>query len=189
MGTNMGALTFPRAVATTSRGEVWVSEFGPMERIQKFTRCGSNVVMCVGRAGAGPGEFNRAEGVAVDREDRLYVADSCNHRVQVFSADGTFLRAYGGPGSGPGQMSYPYDVRVDAAGYQFVCEFGNSRVQVFDGDGKLVEVLGRAGRRPGQFANPWSVALDSKGNLYVADSQNHRVQRFVRRAAAVPSGS
>jgi hypothetical protein len=68
----------------------------------------------------------------VDGQGRLFVADSCNHRIQVFSADGKWLASYGSAGSGKGQMSYPYDVRVDNAGFQFVCEFGNSRIQVFD---------------------------------------------------------
>ena len=112
---------------------------------------------------------------------RIYVADSCNHRVQVFDRDGAFLRTYGEAGSGVGQLSYPYDVRVDADGNQFVCEFGNSRIQVFDKDGQPVETIGRIGREPGEFFNPFAIAFDSKGNLYVADSQNHRVQKLIRR--------
>src|SRR6185503_8628841 len=107
----------------------------------------------------------------------------CHHRIQIFSAEGKFLAAYGRPGSGLGEMSYPYDVKVDGEGFQFVCEFGNSRIQIFDAHGQPVEVLGGPGSGPGQFSNPWGVALDSNGNLYVADSMNHRVQKFVRRNA------
>jgi DNA-binding beta-propeller fold protein YncE len=134
-----------------------------------------------GKPGTGAGEFNRAEGICVDAADRIYVADSCNHRIQIFSPEGKFIRQYGQAGSGLGQLSYPYDIKVDARGYQFVCEFGNSRIQVFDADCRPVEIIGGPGAEPGRFANPWSVALDSKGNLYVADSQNHRVQKLVRR--------
>ena len=43
-------------------------------------------------------------GWAIDAQDRIYVADSCNHRIQVFSADGQFLRAYGKAGSGAGRI-------------------------------------------------------------------------------------
>jgi DNA-binding beta-propeller fold protein YncE len=109
------------------------------------------------------------------------VADSCNHRIQVFSSDGKLLRAYGKPGRGPGELSYPYDICVDAAGRQYVCEFGNSRIQVFGADGQVLEIIGGPGAEPGRFSNPWGVALDSEGNLYVADSQNHRVQKLIRR--------
>jgi ABC-type Fe3+ transport system permease subunit/DNA-binding beta-propeller fold protein YncE len=215
-GTNAGQLIMPRAVAVNSKGEIFVSEYGQVERIQKFAPlpvlnpsprrdavpgvpnliqggdsapAGSKselvgrprLISVFGHVGNGPGEFNRPEGLCIDAQDRLYVADSCNHRIQVFSSDGKFLRAYGRPGKGKGEFSYPYDICVDAAGRQYVCEFGNSRIQVFDANDQPLEIIGGPGADPGQFANPWSIALDSGGNLYVADSQNHRVQKLVRR--------
>jgi len=134
-----------------------------------------------GRAGTGPGEFNRPEGLCVDAQDRVYVADSCNHRIQIFSRDGQFIRAYGKAGAGKGELSYPYDICVDDAGRQYVCEFGNSRIQIFDANDQPLEIIGGPGVAPGRFSNPWGVALDSAGNLYVADSQNHRVQKLIRR--------
>jgi sugar lactone lactonase YvrE len=212
-GTNAGELTFPRSEAVNSRGELLLSEYTTVERVQKFrvpsesvtqdkpltpalspsegerenrppSRVGSvspSILMSFGQPGTGEGEFNRAEGICVDAQDRIYVADSCNHRVQIFSPDGKFIRQYGRAGSGLGEFSYPYDIKVDARGYQFVCEFGNSRIQVFDADCNPVEIIGGPGAEAGRFANPWSVTLDSHGNLFVADSQNHRVQKLVRR--------
>jgi DNA-binding beta-propeller fold protein YncE len=179
-GTNAGELTLPRAVAVDTKNHVIVSEYTVVDRVQKFSAQGRQSITAWGTPGLAPGEFNRAEGVCVDNSDRIYVADSCNHRIQVFSPEGKFLRAYGKAGEGAGEMSYPYDIQVDEQGRQFVCEFGNSRIQVFDLDGRSVETIGKAGAAPGQFNNPWSIALDSKGNLYVADSQNHRVQKLIR---------
>ena len=194
-GTNAGQLIMPRAAAVDSRGEIFVSEYGAVERVQRFRLKRSNTAQpgaCeveflggFGHAGTGPGEFNRPEGLCMDAQDRLYVADSCNHRIQVFSSDGHFLRAYGKPGKGLGELSYPYDICVDKAGRQYVCEFGNSRLQVFDANDRPIEIIGSPGAEPGRFANPWGVALDSSENLYVADSQNHRVQKLIRTAPAV----
>lgn len=180
-GTNEGQLAFPRSVAINSRGEMYLTEFVSTERVQHFSSRGEKFLGRFGNLGSGNGEFNRPEGICVDAQDRVYVADSCNHRVQVFSSDGTFVKSFGKAGSGSGEMSYPYDVRFDSAGFQYVCEFGNSRIQIFDSKNTPVEILGGAGPAPGQFDNPWSIAFDSKGNLYVADSQNHRVQKFVRK--------
>jgi len=195
-GTNFGQLTLPRGVAVDSHSDFFVSEYQEAERVQKFVfdpplgpgeSAGVRKPRCIaslGHAGNGPGEFNRAEGVCVDAQDRLYVADSCNHRIQVFGPDGKFLRAYGRAGSGLGELSYPYDICVDKAGRQYVCEFGNSRIQVFDAHDQPLEIIGGPGAEPGRFSNPWSLALDSAGNLYVADSQNHRVQKLIRNPRA-----
>ena len=179
-GTNRGELAFPRSVAVNSKGDILVSEYGLTERVQCFSGEAKCLVRHFGKAGDGPGEFNRAEGLGIDAQDRIYVADSCNHRVQVFSPDGQHLATYGRPGSAPGEMSYPYDVRIDAQGFQYVCEFGNSRVQIFDPQHRFVEALGGPGAAPGRMSNPWAIALDSHGNLYVADAGNHRVLKFIR---------
>jgi hypothetical protein len=193
-GTNSGQFMMPRAVAVNSQNEILVSEYGPAERVQRFRLGGERggesgtgraaaprFLGAIGRGGTGPGEFNRPEGLCVDAQDRIYVADSCNHRIQVFSREGGWLRTYGKAGNGRGELSYPYDICVDAAGRQYVCEFGNSRIQVFDAKDEPIEIIGGPGAAAGQFNNPWGLALDSAGNLYVADSQNHRVQKLVRR--------
>jgi ABC-type Fe3+ transport system permease subunit/DNA-binding beta-propeller fold protein YncE len=180
-GTNAGQFWLPRAVVANSRGEIWVCEFGVIERIQRFNADTGKWLAGFGTFGSGPGEFSRAEGLAVDSKDHLYVADSCNHRIQIFDGNGQWLATYGRAGSGLGELSYPYDICVDADGNQFVCEFGNSRIQVFDSQGRPLEIIGGPGAAPGRFNNPWSIALDSAGNLYVADALNHRVQKLIRR--------
>jgi len=190
-GTNVGQMILPRAVVQDSRGDFVVSEYTSVERVQVFP---ASVMKALPRAdgtlatvttwghpGLGDGEFNRPEGLGLGPDDTVYVADSCNHRIQVFGADGKFLRQFGHAGSEPGAFSYPYDVRLDLAGSVFVCEFGNSRISVVGPDGSLVEVIGKAGGAPGEFANPWGLAFNSRGDLYVADAMNHRVQKLVRR--------
>ena len=124
-----------------------MSEYGLRERVQLFASSNATFLQTLGHDGTANGEFNRPEGLDVDGQGRLYVADSCNHRIQVFSGDGKWLASYGSAGRGKGQLSYPYDVRVDEAGFQFVCEFGNSRIQVFDRENQPVEMIGRRGER------------------------------------------
>jgi len=83
-GTNAGELAFPRSVIVNSRGDIFVSEYGLTERVQEFAAGGGKLLRSIGSGGSNEGEFNRAEGLGTDLEDRLYVADSCNHRIQIF---------------------------------------------------------------------------------------------------------
>ncbi len=180
-GTNAGQLWFPRAIASAGDGTCFVSEYGRQERVQRFRLETGEYVGGFGGDGTAPGQLNRAEGLGVGPGGEVYVADSCNHRIQVFSLDGRLLRTHGRAGRGPGEFSYPYDVRVDADGRQYVCEFGNSRVQILGPDDRTLEILGGPGEAPDEMNNPWSLCLDRAGNLYVADSLNHRVLKYVRR--------
>jgi DNA-binding beta-propeller fold protein YncE len=70
-------------------------------------------------------------GVAVDGGGNIYVADWCNHRIQKFTGDGTYLTQWGSYGSGNGQLNYPYDVAVDASGNVYVADTNNQRIQKF----------------------------------------------------------
>lgn len=71
--------------------------------------------------------------------DRIYVTDTGNERVQVFGMDGTFITAFGGFGEGDGQFVEPTGIAVAPDGRVWVADSGNSRLQVFDADGNWLE--------------------------------------------------
>lgn len=180
-GKEEGFLTFPRSAALQSDGTLVIGEYQAAERVQRFSANGSICLGSTGTMGNQPGQFNRPEGLVCNSQDDIFVADSCNHRIQVLDAKGDWKRSFGQAGNGKGELSYPYDLAIDQEGHLFVCEFGNSRLQVFNQQDESIEILGGPGIAPGQLNNPWSIALDSKGNLYIADAANHRVQKWVRR--------
>ena len=78
--------------------------------------------------------FHVSQGVAVDEEGNIVVADSRNHRLQVFTASGSLVAVFGGglheEGS-PIQMDRPSGVAVTHDGHIAVVDFGNNRVVVF----------------------------------------------------------
>ena len=65
--------------------------------------------------------------VAFGPEGNLFAADFYNHRVQKFTADGTFLTSFGDKGTGPGQFDHAIAVAEDGA--VFVTDFLNNRIQ------------------------------------------------------------
>ncbi len=184
-GAGPGQFSLVRDVVEDSKGHLYVADYsGPEDRIEKFTSQGE-FVLAWGRRGSGNGEFQRPQGLAVERgkdgSEFILVADSCNHRIQRFTPEGRFLAAFGGLGSGPGELKYPYGVAAappEAPGGPgiYVVEWGNNRVQRFDPDGGAAGMWGGPGHAAGELATPWDVAIGPDGRIFVVDYGNHRIQ-------------
>jgi DNA-binding beta-propeller fold protein YncE len=71
------------------------------------------------------GSANPHGSVMIGPDGAVYISDSDNHRVQVFTADGHFIRAFGSLGSDPGQFTIPFDLGVDGVGNVFVTRDGS----------------------------------------------------------------
>jgi DNA-binding beta-propeller fold protein YncE len=178
-GRGPGEFGFLTDAVQDSKGNIYVSEYGDYDRIQKFTPTGEFVYQW-GEHGEGPGQFQRPQGMAMDEDDHLWVADASNGRVQVFDVSGNhprFVKTWGKPGSKLGELSYPYEL-ILGKGHIYVCEFGNHRIQKFTLDGESLGSWGSAGREVGQLHQPWSMCRDSQNAFHVVDSYNHRLQRF-----------
>ena len=178
-GIEPGQLAYISDALRDAAGNFYVSEFGETQRISKFDPEGK-FLKCWGAPGSEHGQFARIRAMTLGPDDRLYVADACNHRIQVYTTDGEFVREFGGPGKEAGELSYPYDVAISPGRtpHLYVMEFGNSRVQKFTLEGKSLGTWGAPGRAPGQLCSPWALAVDSRGRVHVVDSQNDRVQRI-----------
>ena len=66
------------------------------------------------------------------------MADSGNHRIQVFHPDGSFAFEFGARGAGGGQLNWPSGVAFGPAGRIAVADSGNHRIQLFDVPGSRV---------------------------------------------------
>jgi sugar lactone lactonase YvrE len=183
-GVEPGSLQRPRGVAVAPDGSVYVADTNN-HRIQHFDSSG-NLLHSWGTfsgsdAGQAPvGTFNEPWGVAVGPDGSVYVADTWNFRIQKFSADGTFLAAWGSfTDSGSGYQLYgPRAVAVDANGRVFVADTGNKRITYYDSDGQYLGEIGGPGFDYGQFDEPVGLAFGLDGRLYVADTWNRRIQVF-----------
>lgn len=175
-GTGPGQFGYISDAVQDADGFWYVSEFSLTDRITKLDADGK-FVACWGESGPGPGQFNRVRALALGPDGRLYAADACNHRVQVFERDGRFVREFGRPGVGPGEFGYPYDLAFGPGGELYVVERSNARVQKLTSDGVPLGSWGGRGSAPGQLADPWALVVDRHGRVHVVDTENHRVQR------------
>jgi DNA-binding beta-propeller fold protein YncE len=114
----------------------------------------------------------------VDAAGDVYVADSFNSRIQVFSPAGAFLRKWGTAGTGNGQFIFPHGIRVSAGGTVYVADRNNNRVQYFDTAGNFLGQWGSTGSGDGQFNGPAGIGIDPAGNVVVGDHGNNRIQKF-----------
>jgi sugar lactone lactonase YvrE len=126
------------------------------------------------------GLFNEPWGVAVGPDGLVYVTDTWNHRVQVFTPEGKFLRMWSEFLVDGVLDSFwgPRGIAVDAQSRVYVTDTGKQRVGVFDALGKYITQFGSRGMVVGQLDEPVGIAVDPDGNVYVADTWNNRVQVF-----------
>lgn len=126
----------PRVPRTTGLAPVQrLAEGGPRLVTDEHRLLLADGTTSIGTFGGRPGLFDRPRGIAVDR-GRIFVADTGNHRVQVFAEDGELLHQVGlhqlEPREGKGRMHYPTSIAVSPAGDRlFVAEPLEGRVQVF----------------------------------------------------------
>jgi sugar lactone lactonase YvrE len=109
-------------------------------------------------------------GAAVDREQRLWIADFGHSRIRVYDKDGNYLGGWGGRGSGEYGLREPCAVAAhDDAVY--VADTWNGRVKAFSLDGKP---RGTAG----DLYGPRGIAVAPDGRVWVSDTGNHRVVSY-----------
>lgn len=107
-GADAGTFNRPTDIAFAADGGFYVSDGYGNSRVVKFTREGKYVLEW-GRKGTAPGEFNLPHQVQLDSKGRVYVSDRENNRIQVFDANGKFLKQWTHLGATQGIKITPND--------------------------------------------------------------------------------
>ncbi len=125
----------------------------------------------------GGAAFGNLNGVATNSAGTtLYVVDSVNNAVYIFTSGGTTVASWGSwTGSSPNSFLNPEGIAVDINGNIYVADTGNDEVEEFSGPGTLVTEWSGGTQ---SFDNPSAVAVDGSNNLYVADASNQLVQKL-----------
>jgi DNA-binding beta-propeller fold protein YncE len=176
-----GPFNRPTGVTVLDSGEIFVADGYGNARVHAFGPEG-DLRRSWGAPGPDSGEFRLPHSIHHDSEDRIWVTDRENSRVQIFDADGAFVTEWT-------DLIRPTDLAIDGDTV-FVAELCN-RLSVFTADGELLTRWGNE-RHPTDdplFVAPHTVAVDSDGDLYVGEvSYTHggvdrgvrTVQKFAR---------
>jgi hypothetical protein len=187
-------------MAWDKAGNTYISDGYINSRIAKVDKNG-NWLMSWGEPGNQPGQFSTPHSIAVDAEDRIYVADRGNRRIQVFDSEGKFLRqitidvpfdpnarpAIGNkpalPLKGPQTMApgSPWAICITPSPNQvmYVSDAYPGRIYKLTVDGRVLGVLGESGKQLKQFGWIHEIACPSANELYVSELLNWRVQKLV----------
>lgn len=153
-------------------------------RIQKFTSEGQFLQMWNSYPSfGGENGLYGPRGLAVDRQGRLFVADTGNKKIVIFDANGNYLGEVGSPGMLLGQFDEPVAIAFDEFGNLYVTDTWNQRVQVFAPDTSglfftpLAEwpVYGWYGQ---SLENKPFITVGTGGSVFVSDPEMCRLIEF-----------
>ena len=133
------------------------------------------------------GTFGKANGIAVTKTGEIFVVDSLNNTIQVFSATYTprsgTANSFGGSGTAAGKFQQPTGIAYEKAADQLaVTDTRNGRVQFFSTTGAYQKSIGSFGAGPLKFTSPQSVSFEystdqtTLNRIYVVDSYQSTVQ-------------
>jgi 6-bladed beta-propeller len=200
-------LDHPHSLAIGPDGSLYVTDLS--QRVTVISPGGA-VLRRWGKPGSGPGEFKFIPGdptvptdvqgdVAAGPGGEVYVSDSGNARVHVFTPGGRFVRQFGSYGSGKGQFLRPFRVVVDNAGNVYVTDDqAETLVKFSPASGVLWQIGGGASSDPDLTGHFQFTSIDAHGRLVVVnDDQNrvlyvdpsgHKVDAFSPSTSGSPSG-
>ena len=140
----------------------------------------------LGRRGGAGSHFSQPVGVAVGKDDILYVANRAYPRITKTTVDQEFIREFGR--GTPEQQGAPFQSRymwlaavaLDKDENVYVADESNNAVTVFDSDGEMLKTWGEQGEEEGKLNRPSGMAFDAEDNVWIVNSISSRIQKFTK---------
>lgn len=132
---------------------------------------GVSLELTWGTFGQGPGEFHQPRGVSVAPNGNVFVLDTQNVRVQVFTEEGVFLYSWGEVADGDSAFNRATDLVVDTNGQVAICQEDAGSVNVFDPFGSFIMVMG-------QIGGPQAITVDGSGFFLVGEGERSQIRKL-----------
>lgn len=140
-----------------------------------------NHLFSFGKRGDADGEFNLPQGVALEKDGTIVVADSFNARVQRFTPQGEFKSKFGRRGDSPGDFAIIKGVAVDSEDHIYITDGKLNQFSIFSNKGDFLLNIGgtfaaTAGAKMaiGGFLIPQGIDIDQNDRIYIVDQLNRR---------------
>ncbi len=179
--------------ATDSTGNLYLTHFDDhtSASVQKYSASGT-LVSEFGSQGAGDGQFDTPQDVALDTSGNIYVADTNNNRVQKLDSTGNYVSQFDPLEQGSGKYIVVTRVSLDSLGNIYVFGHWDSDpgisnnwqpvVQRYNASGvfqtQLINSSGTATNQLYSYAQNTDLTTDTSNNLYITDAYNHRVLKY-----------
>jgi streptogramin lyase len=163
----------PTDVTWDPAGNIFVADGYNNSRVAKFDKNG-NWVKAWGERGNGQGQFNIPHTIASDAKGNIYVGDRTNRRIQVFDAEGTFLKQFD-------NVLQPWAICITPGANQvlYSSDANSGKIFKLDLNGTLLGTFGSFGKQPKQFGWIHEIACPSENELYVGELLNWRMQKLL----------
>ncbi len=177
----------PSDLAIADNGDIFVVDghsTGYLDRVLKYSKDGT-FIKSWGSTGYGPGEFQNAHAIAIDKRGRVFIADRGNNRIQIFDQEGNFISQWTQFGKPSGiffdehDNIYVSDSESDNEqnpGWEMGIRIGDAHmgwvhyfVPLPDGDPRVKTTNGA------EF-----VAVDKYGNMYGGEPGPRKLKKYVR---------
>jgi len=149
------------------------------------TDLNGNLLFSFGKRGGGDGEFHQPQGVSVEKDGTIVVADSFNARIQRFTPQGEFKNKFGRRGDSPGDFAIIKGVAVDSEDHIYITDGKLNQFSIFSNNGDFLLNIGGtfastggAKRDIGGFLLPQGIYIDQNDRIYVVDQLNRRFQVY-----------
>jgi len=179
-----GPFNRPTGVAIGPSGNIYIADGYGNAQVHKFSSDGK-YLSSWGGPGTGPSQFRLPHNIWVDRQERVWIPDRENSRIQIFDSEGKLLDVWT-------DQIRPTDLFIDDEDTVYICDLAD-RVRVYTIDGKLLSEWAAEGteREKALFLAPHAIAVDSQGSIYVGevaytgfsiDRGPRAIQKFARKA-------
>ncbi len=144
--------------------------------IYVYDREGKNILTIGGQDSTGGSYLKKPAGIAFYEGD-LYVCDTSQDKIIIFSKDGKYRDSFGESGSAVKQFRNPEGIFV-YQGIIYVADTDNDRIQVFGSNGVFLRSIGNTGDQEATLKNPIAVAVDSRAMIYAVDGASRQVKIY-----------